>query len=277
MIVKCGKDIYLREIYPDDYERILEIVRACAAHCTRELYRSYLQNDKFKNNMNNVFEKDFLSKLAGNFKHFDNMMAKEGTTLGSPHFKEFMDKLEDALKYFPDDQLFSLYGPIQPPFDESVREFINAAIDAKAKKERKMYRMGVAVGDSLIGCLTIDFNKNKTPGYPKETTGDPGIFLDPGCRENNGIRRWREVLSLAAKIVEEYYPFKENEIPISATTHRFNAETKNFLSPDNGFAEFPDILHGKYGERRFFTVDQKVFIDKFDLSKEDPGYKAVIT
>jgi len=277
MTVTCGKDIFLRELSPDDYETILLVARACAAHYTRKLYESYLQDKNFKNNMNNVFKEEFFSKLIKNFKNFDLMMKKEGITYGSPHFKEFLDNLEEALKYFPDDHLFFLYGPIQPPFEESVQKFLDAAIDAKNKKDRKMYRMGIAVGDSLIGCFTIDFNKNKTTGYPKVTTGDPGIFIDPACRENNGIRRWREVLSLAAKIVEEYYPFKENEIPISATTHRFNAETKNFLSPDNGFTEFQDVLHGKYGERRFFTVDQTVFIDKFDLSKKEPDYKAVIT
>jgi len=103
MTVKSGKDLFLRELTKNDYDRILEIVRACAARSTRKLYHSYKDNN-FKHNMNDIFEKDFLSKLHKNFKHFDNMMTKERIIyseygerrLFTINHKDFIDKF--ALK-----------------------------------------------------------------------------------------------------------------------------------------------------------------------------------
>ena len=269
MIVKCGRELYLRELVPADYDSIVDIVRACAARSTRNLYHLYKDksfNNNFKHNMNDIFEKDFLVKLRKNFRHFDDIMSKEKIIYGSQQFTDFLDKIKNAFKFYPDDHLFFPYGPIQPPFNESIKEFLDTAIDASQMENRRIYRMGIVVKNVLIGCFTIDFNEHKILGYPKITTGDPGIFITPHCRDNNNIRSWQEVFSLATTIVERFYPFNDQKNEISATTHRVNEETNNILSSNKGFKEFEGtVLHSSYGARRFFTINYNDFIKNFKL------------
>jgi hypothetical protein len=226
--------------------------------------------------MNDIFEKDFLSKLQKNFNYFDYMIEKKDITFGSDKFKKFIKDMEEAFILFPDDNLFFPYGPIHPPFEEKVKEFIKVAIDTNINKNRIKYRMGIMKDNMLIGCFTIDFNKHKIFGYPNETTCDPGIFIDPDYRKDNGKRNWEKVFFMATALVEKFYKFDEKEILISATTHRINAETSNILSPENGFVEFEGtVLNGEYGERRFFTISKKDFIDNF--RKGFNNYQVVIT
>jgi len=220
-------------------------------------------------------KKIFSQKLRKNFNHFDDVMSKEKIIYGSQQFTELLNKIEDAFKFYPDDHLFFPYGPIQAPFKESVKEFIDVAIDTGKMESRRMFRMGIVAENVLIGCFTIDFNKHKILGYPNETTGDPGIFIIPEYRKNknNGLERWKEVFSLATTIVKRFYPFNEQEILISATTHRVNRETGHIL--ENGFTEYEGaVLHGNYGARRFFTINRKDFINKFNLEKS--GYEGII-
>jgi len=277
MIVKCGTDIYLRELSEnDDYVKILGIVRAYTAHSTRILYELYRKEKNFKYNMNDTFDKDFLSKLYKNFKHFDCITENKSITYKSDRFKILLKKIEEVFKYFPDDHLFSPYGPIQPPFDESVKEFLDIANDTHKNNGRRLFRMGIMKNDKLIGCFTIDFNKHKFLGFQNETTGDPGIFIDPAFRDYKGKRTWQYVFFMATKIVEEFFPVEKKEIEIGATTHRLNVETENILSEENKFKEFEGFVsHAKYGARRFFTIKKEAFITNFRKDMSD--YQVVIT
>lgn len=287
MTVNCGKDVYLRELSQDDYYPILRIVRACAAHSTRilyELHKDRRYNHIFHHNIEDVFDECFLSKLLENFKHFEYLLRIRGTT-EIPEYKEFLKDMEKAFEFFPDGQLFLPYGPIQPPLEDSVKEFLGDAIEAQNKikdKPRRMFRMGIMQidatkkEDTLIGCFTIDFDEHKILGYPDITTGDPGIFIVPDHRDNKDkdMRNWETVFILATKIVEEYFKFDENVMLISATTHRFNVEAENILK--KGFKEHDSLVtHAKFGVRRFFTISKEHFIANY--RKGMPDYQVIIT
>jgi len=83
----------------------------------------------------------------------------------------------------------------------------------------------------------------------------------------------QEVFSLARTIIKRFYPFNDQEILISATTHRVNRETGHIL--ENGFTEYKGaVLHGNYGARRFFTIKHKDFIDKFKLP--EANYEGIV-
>jgi len=278
MTVRCGKDICLRELEgndPNENKRILEIIRACAVRSTRKLYIS-CKDENYKNKMKDMFEEKVYLKLIECFNFLDHKMENEEKPHVKEQIPEYIKKIEAELRYVPDDHLFSAYGPIQQPFKDSVQKFLDKAIDEKEKKEgREMYRMGIRVGAPLIGCFTIDFGKHNYGRYPVDTTGDPGIFIMPGVRENFGIRRWQEVLSMATAIVEKFYNFEENDILIGVTAHPANVESENILSEENGFKEFPGgVVHDEYGKRRFFTINHIEFIDKF--KSKDPYYQPEI-
>ncbi|MDR2596983.1 MAG: hypothetical protein LBC76_06655 [Treponema sp.] len=86
MIVKCGKDIYLRELNDNDYDDILEIVYDCAALSTLILYDKYKREKSFRHSMYDIFEKDFYAKLQKNFNHFDDIMTRKKITIGSTQY-----------------------------------------------------------------------------------------------------------------------------------------------------------------------------------------------
>ena len=276
MTISCGKNIYLRELSPGDEDRILEIVYACAANSTRLLYRAYknsMYNQSFRISMNDILEKDFLPKMFKNFKNFDNIMARKNITK-KEQYEAYLDEIYEALKFFPDDHLFFPYGPIQPPFEKKVKEFLDSAIKTKDDNDRRIYRMGIMKYDVLIGCFTIDFDEHIVEDYPDITTGDPGIFIDPACRIDNGISSWKVAFLLATTIVEKFCPSKVKENKISVTTHRLNEETGNILSESNGFKEHGPV-NTEYGARRFFTITQQEFVTNF--RKGETNYQAVIT
>jgi len=109
MTVKCGKDIYLRELNDTDYDRILHIVLSCAAHSTRKLYSSYKDhsfNQNFKHNINDIFENDSFVKLCENFIHLDDIMSIKKIKYGTPQFEEFLKELEEDFYFYPEDHLF---------------------------------------------------------------------------------------------------------------------------------------------------------------------------
>ncbi|MCL2211281.1 MAG: hypothetical protein FWB95_05110 [Treponema sp.] len=268
-----GNGICLRELQEDDIPRINEIVRVCAARSTWILYKVYKNESLIKhtlldmNKRGNVNNDGLFGKLLKDFNIFDNMMSKKNYNL------------EEILRFYPDDHLFFSYGPIQSSFEESINEFINVAIDTRIEKKRRLFRLGIEIetkeGKVLIGCFTFDYNKHKTQGYQHETTGDPGIFIHPDYRKASDKRTWCETFILFTEFLKIDYPYKNDNIQISATTHRLNEETSNILSKKYGFEEFKAyVSHENFGERRFFTISYNDFIKVFS-SKDNNEIKII--
>jgi hypothetical protein len=286
LVIENGK-LRLRELRDNDCEKIVKIVRAFSIVATVKLFIAYTNNKSFKHTMRDMNENGLFEKLLDDFKRLEKELAQKKIVPNTIDCENFITEI---LSNFPDDHLFSPYGPIQVPFDKSVKEFIETAKDARelpketAKDTREppkryLFRMGIEFDGKLIGCFTIDFTKRKTLGYYKETFGDPGIFIDPDYRKIKDIGTepvWKYVFSLAASFVEEYYPFKDESIPISATTHRLNQETGGILCKANGFTEYNGLVLVNYGERRFFTISYTDFIREFKLDREKQRGKTII-
>lgn len=272
-----GNGICLRELNNDenDFKSIKNIIRACAARSTRKLYDAYRTSKCFKHTM---LGNKQIKKLIKTFKLFDEKISNDKIIDGSAEYKTFLLNIEDVLTFFPDDNLFFPYGPIQAPFDESIKNFIELACDSRSELNRNFFRLGIEKetkeGKILVGCVTFDFNKHNIIGFPEKTICDPGIFIHPMQKEFNGIRTWQKTFFLVASFLKQDNRYKNENIKIGATTHSLNVETGNILCNENGFTEFDGLVfNSDYGERRFYYISYNDFLNNFKKFGTDDEVK----
>jgi len=258
----------LCELEHADFDRVLEIARACAVRATRNMYDACHRDRLFRPSMREMAGEKTIKNILEAFDRFDSVLSAKKHRTGSSGYKSLLLEAETILKAYPEDHLFSPYGPIQAPFKESVEKFIALAVKTGKATKRKVFRRGIALGDKLIGCFTFDVKEYQIEGYPGKTTGDFGLLIDPDHRTMGGKAEiWRGVFSRAVPDIEKHYPYKESGLRLSATVHRLNLEMGHIWCAKNGFKDEGLFRHKTYGERRFFTIGFKDFVQRFEQGK----------
>jgi len=267
--------VCLCELKESDYSRIVEIVGAYSLEATALLFnQSYLHNrDNFKseiqrydNSLNRVL-KMFDSIQLTVTNRFEFNCGREALQRGERNnWREHIEHIKQVLNR---NVLFSPYGPLQAMTSESVNNFIARAIEARNIAERELFRLGIKIKDTLIGCFVFDFiyNEIEYRNTTYHTIGDIGIFIDPDYRsikDNNGkivSRSWLETFKTAASFIKEIFHLykKYDNTFISATTHPLNMETGGILSNYYGFFNLEETIETEYGQRKRFIIN----IDKF--------------
>jgi hypothetical protein len=239
----------LRELKPDDCKRIIQIVRNYSENATLLLYTAYRENREQA--VRNIREND-LDRVLNVFGVLDK------------HYQGDITILKRFITNFPEADLFSPYGPIQAPFADGVKQYIEKAIQERNKPDRDTIRLGIEIDGNLIGGFVFDFTKKKVEDYI--TIGDFGVYTENTKTARPG---WRYAVYPAIYFIDSVvkgYEDKGENLYISATTHPCNLETSKMFSKERGFREVGGRISTGYGSRRKFVCKYSDFIGNFLVS-----------
>ena len=260
--------ISLRELQESNRDDLVRIVKNYSVYSTALLYLVFLEDNK-------IFEEKVksyditLQNLIPRFYAIKDKYPYSGskTPEGQKQFKKILEYVKNN---FPDTVLYSPYGPIKQspsekePFVKSVEEFIhNGIVARKEEPKRKMFRLGIFIEETIIGCVTFDFFITSIDDY--SATGDIGIFIEPKYREikdkdNNEIGKlWREVFYAVSVFIKNIFPHDPANMYISATTHPLNWATERMLEKFN----FVGIKNSEYGKRKYYVIPYNYFLATF--------------
>jgi hypothetical protein len=238
----------VRELQPEDCDRLVEIVRCHSRRATRALYIAYCEGkEQF---MRNVGDR----KLNNILDIFGNV---------GQRYSKSEKVVERYIRSFSDEQLFSPYGPIQAPFEEDVKEYIKSAIDERNQPDRDTFRLGIEINSRLTGVFVFDFKEKtiKDDGKNYRTIGDIGI-----CTEDSETVRlgWRyaiyPVMYFINSVVKGRVD-KSEDLYISITTHPCRFETQKLLG--SCFTGMEGNIPSAYGPRKTFVCEYAKFIGNF--------------
>jgi hypothetical protein len=237
----------VRELQPEDRDRLAGIVRNYSENATLLLYRAYCGG---KEQLIRDIGDERLNKTLDAFGKIGRQYSGD------------MQSAQQDIRGLSDEQLFSPYGPIQAPFAESVEKYINRAIDERNKPDRDTFRLGIEVNGRLIGGFVFDFIEKTIEGY--RTIGDIGVYTEKAITARLG---WRyavyPVMYFINSVVKEGYEDKGENLYISSTTHRCNFETQRMLGNEKGFIELGGNIPSAYGHRRTLVCKYTDFVNNF--------------
>jgi hypothetical protein len=246
----------VRELQPDDWTRITQIVRNYSENATLLLYIAYLER---KDQIIQDIGESGLDRVLNAFESLDKQYQGNINILKADKDakRRIMNALKRFVASFSDTELFSPYGPIQATFVDGVKDYIDRAVQERNKSDRDTFRMGIEIAGNLIGGVVFDFIKKDVDAY--KTIGDIGVYTENTHAARSG---WRyalyPVLYFINSVVERYED-KGANLYISATTHPCNFETQKVLSKESGFIELGN-RSTDYGHRRRFVCKYSDFI-----------------
>lgn len=236
----------MRELQSEDSDRITQIVRNYSENATLLLYTKY--RERREQTIQDIRESG-LDKVLTVFEFLDK------------HYQEDINILQRLMTTFPDEELFSPYGPIQAPFAEGVKHYIDTAIQERNNPNRDTFRMGIEIEGSLIGGFVFDLIRKKLGDYI--CIGDLGAFTEHTAAARPA---WLYALYPAIFLMDNFvkgYKDKGENLYISATTHLCNSETQKTFVKERGFIELGHNIPTVYGPRRTFVCKYSDFIEKF--------------
>jgi hypothetical protein len=228
-------------------------------------------------------EDEELRKVLDSFNILSNELEGEKQRISSDtsivaKSTEYKKIYEAKIKKLVASPHFSTFGPLPSPFIDSAKKYISDAKDARTKPDREGFRLGIEKDGKLIGCLAHHFTVfqlGKRPGavlptgFPSETTGQSGIFIDPDYRQGGkyGIPPLiHEVSTLGAALLEKIYPPELKKTPICLTAHPLNIDSLAIIRERmTGIKEHGVGIHPSFGKRIFFTISYGNFIESIHL------------
>jgi hypothetical protein len=255
----------LRELREGDCEPLEKIIRDYTVNSTLLLYSLYIKDKETKAR---AMCENGLDMLRDAFKKFD--VTVSGSVVTNDDYKRLKDVME---KYYPDELLFSPYGPIKPQhgenFEKKVKEYIETAQTELKKPKREFFRMGIEYQETLIGGFTFDIIEDAiTDDHDNtyRTIGDIGAFLETSHRN-----RLAETLYCAAYLINHLIGSQDKieNLYISVITHPLNSETHNLLEK-RGW-NLIDSVTSHYGneKRKRFVATYTDIINKFLLQNHE--------
>jgi hypothetical protein len=236
----------MRELQQDDCDRLTGIVRNYSENATLRLYAAYHEK---RERIVQAIRESGLDRILNVFESFNKQYQGDINTL-----KQYITSL-------PDEELFSPYGPIQAPFSDGIKNYIDGAIGERIRPDRDTFRMGIEIAGTLIGGFVFDFIKTEVDTY--KTIGDIGIYTEHTQTARPG---WRYALYPAIYFIDSVvkgYEDKGENLYISATTHPCNIETQRTFSTESGFIELDKNISTAYGPRKMFVCRYSDFLKNF--------------
>jgi hypothetical protein len=252
--------VTLRELTFKDRDDLLRIVRDYSEAATVSLYRKYADaREVYLQKMRN----SGLDYLISLFRQMDTAYSNDIRRLQAVKdfsgLKKIEAEMRDGLRTCcPDCGLFSPYGPIKAPFDQSVARYLENAIAQNDKKPRNTFIMGIEIKTAdkrrLIGCLVFDTIKQEIQG--RMTIGDIGVFAETNARTTY----WQFAAAGMLRFADKNLGLQDkNSLFISATTHPCNTGT-GFLNEKRGWEKIQPVVT-EYGLREQFVIPYHTLID----------------
>jgi hypothetical protein len=263
-----GGEIRLCELEDTHLDRIEEIAWACAETSTRNLYYRWKKDQEVRQIMS---IEESLRILLDDFNRLERELVADGLNTSSLNYKRHLD---ERLHMLSATVHFSTFGPFKAPYRDSAEKYIKESRDFRTDRSRKRFRLGIEIMEDnewkLVGCVAMHGVKfpdiGGPAGYPAETTGQPGIFIDPAYRQTKfkgGPPIIRRAITLGMAVIDLVYPPEIRNSPLCLTAHPLNEESLAIIRKLKGITEYGNFKHPRFGLRVYFTMSYEDFIKCF--------------